>query len=80
MLASTTCPRPDLDLSNSAIIIPRAQSKPPPPKSAARLTGAVGFSVLRPRSDNNPKAIKKNYQKFCMKLSSHFLLHDIYNM
>ena len=55
ILASTTCPQPDFVLSNRAIIIPRAQSKPPPPKSAARLSGAVGFSFLRPRHDNKPK-------------------------
>ena len=71
ILASTTCPKPDFVLSNRAIIIPRAQSKPPPPKSAARLSGAVGFSFLRPRSDSKPK------KKEILVRNYHYTLHNI---
>lgn len=36
------------------MIIPSAQINPPPPKSAAKLTGGVGFSPDRPKSDKRP--------------------------
>jgi hypothetical protein len=52
--ASITCPRLLLFRSYSAKMIPKAHIKPPPPKSAAKLTGGVGFSLYRPNKDNIP--------------------------
>jgi len=52
--ASITCPTLLLVRSYNAMSIPKAHIKPPPPKSAVRLTGGVGFSLYRPNKDNNP--------------------------
>lgn len=52
--ASTTWPTLLLCRSYSAKIIPKAQVRPPPAKSAAKLIGGVGFSLYRPNRDNSP--------------------------
>lgn len=51
---SITCPTLLLVRSYNAKIIPKAHVKPPPQKSAAKLTGGVGFSLYRPNKDSNP--------------------------
>jgi len=66
MDASITCPRLLFSRSYSAKMIPKAHIKPPPPKSAARLMGGVGFSLYRPSKDSIPAL--KNLYYICRRL------------
>ena len=52
--ASTTCPRSERTRSSSAQTMPKASSRPPPPKSPIRLMGGVGGWSLRPMWASTP--------------------------
>ena len=53
-----TCPLPEVERSRSAAIIPMAQTKLPPAKSANRLMGGSGFSPFRPRLLRTPESAR----------------------
>ena len=53
--ASTTCPFPELLVSNKADTSPNASNIPPPPKSPIKFNGGTGGDPGLPIVDNTPE-------------------------
>ena len=61
--ASIICPLLDFSLSNRAIAMPIAQSKPPPAKSASKFCGGSGAFSRLPSNERSPEN-KDNVRKY----------------